>query len=96
MYLLIRTNSPDTSIYLAKLDYAATSVSHLWSLQTDPNKTTHSYSQITFGGSSPSTLEATLYVIIPVESKYKVSRITEDGEIQWTYEFPVNPAYYDR
>jgi hypothetical protein len=35
IYLLLRTNIPDTSIYLAKIDYAATSVSPLWSLQTD-------------------------------------------------------------
>jgi hypothetical protein len=29
-------------------------------------------------------------VVVPVGSKYKVSRIAEDGAIQWTYEFPLD------
>jgi hypothetical protein len=71
----MRTNSPNTSIYLAKLDYATTSVSPLWSLQTNPSQVTISFSQITFGGISSATLEATLYVVVPVGTNYKVSRI---------------------
>jgi hypothetical protein len=86
----MRTNSPNTSIYLAKLDYLATAVSPLWSLQTDTTQATQSFSQITFGGSSPTTLETNLYVVVPVDNKYKVSRIAEDGAIQWTYEFPLD------
>jgi hypothetical protein len=86
----MRTNSPNTSIYFAKIDYTATSVSHLWSLQTDPIEITQSFSQITFGGSSSTSLETTLYVVVPVGNKYKISRIAEDGAIQWTYEFPLS------
>jgi hypothetical protein len=86
----MRTNSANTSIYLAKIDYTQTSVSSLWSLQTDPTQATQSFSQITFGGSSSTTLENTLYVVVPVGTKYKVSRIAEDGTIQWTYEFPLD------
>jgi hypothetical protein len=77
----MRTNSPNKSIYLAKLDYAVTSVSPLWSLQTDPSQATQSYSQVTFGGSSSITLESSLYVVAPVGSKYSISRISEDGAI---------------
>jgi hypothetical protein len=77
----MRTNSPSNSIYLAKLDYAATSWSPLWSLQTDPSQTTQSYSQVTFGGSSSTTLESSLYVVAPVDSKYSISRISEVGAI---------------
>jgi hypothetical protein len=90
IYLLMRTNSPNTSIYLAKLDYLATAVSPLWSLQTDPIQVTQPLSQITFGGSSSTTLETNLYVVVPVGNKYKVSRIAEDGAIQWKYEFPLD------
>jgi hypothetical protein len=31
-------------------------------------------------------------VIVPVGEKYQVSRIAEDGAIQWTYELPLDPA----
>jgi hypothetical protein len=77
---------------LAKLDYSSTAGTPLWSLKTDPLKVTQTYSQITFGGSSSSTLEAILYVVVPVGNKYKVSRIAEDGAVQWTYEFPLDIA----
>jgi len=92
MYLLLRTNIPDTSIYLAKIDYAAASVSPLWFLQTDPTKETQSYSQITFAGSSSTSLETALYVVVPVGEKFQVSRIAEDGGIKWTYELPLHTA----
>jgi hypothetical protein len=85
MYLLIRTNNPNTSIYLAKFDYSATSSSPMWSIRTDPTQETQLFSQITFGGSSSTTLETTLYVIVPVGNRYKVSRIAQNGAIQWTY-----------
>lgn len=64
----------------------------MWSLQTDPIQATQSFSQITFGGSSSTTLENTLYVVVPVELKYKISRIAEDGAIQWTYELPLSTS----
>jgi hypothetical protein len=86
----MRTDSQSTSIYLAKIDYTPTSVSPLWFLQTDTAQATQSFSQITFGGSSSTTLETSLYVVVPVGNKYKVSRIAEDGGIQWTYEFPLD------
>ena len=92
----MRTSSPSLSIYLAKLDYSAASVSPLWSLQTDPLQATQSYSQITFAGSTSATLESTVFVVVPVSNKFKVSRIGQDGAIQWTYEFPPHtaPTYY--
>jgi len=62
----------------------------LWSLQTDPIQVTQSFSQITFGGSSSTSLEINLYVVVPVDNKYKVSRFAQDGAIQWTYEFPMD------
>jgi hypothetical protein len=77
---------------LAKLDYSSTAGTPLWSLKTDPLMATQTYSQITFGGSSSSNLEAILYVVVPVGNKYKVSRIAEVGAIQWTYEFPLDTA----
>jgi hypothetical protein len=54
-------------------------------LTIDPTQETQSFSQITFGGSSSTTLETILYVIVPVGIRYKVSRIAENGAIQWTY-----------
>jgi hypothetical protein len=86
----MRTNSLTTSFYLAKINYTATEVSPLWSLQTDPIQDTQSYSQITFGGSSSTSLETSIYIVVPVGSNFKVSRIAENGTIQWTYEFPLN------
>ena len=77
----MRTNSPSTSIYLAKMDYIGTSASPLWSLRTDTIQATHSYSQIIFGGSSSTTLETNLFVVAPVANKYIVSRISENGAI---------------
>jgi hypothetical protein len=71
----MRNNSPNKSIYLAKLDYAVTLVSPLWSLQTKPSQTTQSFSQVTFGGSSFTAFESSLYVVAPVDSKYSISRI---------------------
>lgn len=35
-------------------------------------------------------------MVVPVDSKYKVSRIAEDGAIQWTYEFPLDIANSDK
>jgi hypothetical protein len=72
----MRTNSPSNSIYLTKLDYEVASVSPLWSIQTDLSQTTQLYSEVTFGGSSSTTLESSLYVVAPVDSKYSISRIS--------------------
>jgi hypothetical protein len=66
----MRTNSPDTSVYLAKFDYAATSMPILWSLQNNPAQMTKVFSQITYGGSSSITIEDSLYVVVPVGNIY--------------------------
>jgi hypothetical protein len=66
----MRTNTPNTSVYLVKVDYTATSTSPLWSLKTDPAHVTKVFSQITYGGSSSTTIEDTLYVVVPIGSKY--------------------------
>ena len=87
----MRTFTPDTSIYLTRIDYTSTSESPSWSMRTDATLTTRTFSQITFGGSTSSGLEGSLYVVVPVGTRYQVSRIGIGG-IQWTYEFPLDPA----
>ena len=32
-------------------------------------------------------------MVVPVGNKYEVSRIAEDGAIQWTYEFPLSNSF---
>jgi hypothetical protein len=58
-------------------------------LKTDPTHTTRTFSQIIFGGSTSIDLEGSLYVVVPVGTRYQVSRIGIGG-IQWTYEFPLD------
>jgi hypothetical protein len=85
----MRAYSPNTYIYITKISFTA-SQPHLWSLQTSASEAPETSFQITFGGSTSPTLETSLYVVVPVGAKYKVSRISENGIIQWTYEFPMD------
>jgi hypothetical protein len=85
----LRTDSPNTSIYLTRIDYTSTSESPIWSLQTNPSHTTLLYPQIIFGGSTSSDSEGSLYVVVGVGTRYQVSRVRFGG-IQWTYEFPLD------
>jgi hypothetical protein len=88
----MRTDTPNTSIYLTRIDYSSTSESPLWSLQTNPSHTTKTFSQIIFGSTS-SVLEGSLYVVAPVGNRYQVSRVRYAG-VRWTYEFPLDSANF--